>query len=201
MTNRMRMGLGIVALLAFTAPARAEVQKGTPQVFPGKFLIGVRPVGVSIDLRSGSAAYKLAFDFAVRVVDAKVGLYVGGGLDYAVAGRGNLNCPLNNNCNFVQHDLQPWVFALLTFEKLIPIPLVPFVQIGVGTDLFWHDADFVAGGFAFRFGAGFDYWLTKNVGVGAETHFTFGPSFSHTDPITVSFYAQWDFLLGARFAF
>jgi hypothetical protein len=182
----------VAVLLVSAAPqARAEIQKSGSQVFPGIILIGVHPLGINLDLRSGDAAYKLAFDFSVRVLDAKVGLYVGGGLGYAVAARPR----------FTSHDAQPWVFVLLTFEKLVSIPLVPYLQVGVGTDLFWQDGDFVLGTFALRIGAGFDYWLTKNVGVGAETHFTFGPTWSNTNPVIASFYGQWDMLFGARFAF
>jgi hypothetical protein len=55
------------------------------------------------------------------------------------------------------------------------------------------------GGAGFRFGGGLDYWLVKNVGLGAETNFTLGgvgyPGGGS------DFFGYWDFLLGVKFAF
>jgi hypothetical protein len=93
-----------------------------------------------------------------------------------------------------------WAFVMLTLEKLIPIPLVPFVRVGLGGDVLFYNP--TLGAFIFRFGGGLHYYLLKWLGVGFETNFTFGPGFyndfTHNG---TGFYGTWDFGLGARFAF
>ena len=64
---------------------------------------------------------------------------------------------------------------MLTFEKLIPIPLVPFARAGVGGDVLFYGN--TAGAFVLRFGGGVHYYLLKWLGLGVETNFTFGPGF------------------------
>jgi hypothetical protein len=118
------------------------------------------------------------------------GLWLGGGMNYAA---GFYTCYVND-CG---GDLQLWAFVMLTFEKLIPIPLVPFARAGIGGDVLFYASN--AGAFIFRFGGGVHYYLLKWLGLGVETNFTFGPGF-YPNGVT-QFYGSWDFGLGARFAF
>jgi hypothetical protein len=57
-----------------------------------------------------------------------------------------------------------------------------------------------AGAFVLRLGGGVHYYLFKWLGLGIETNFTFGPGFFGNGGGTL-FYGNWDFGLGARFAF
>jgi hypothetical protein len=110
-----------------------------------------------------------------------------------VGGRGNLAM------------IEPGIFVRLTLEKLIlKMPLVPMIDIGVSGPLFipyGYNGAVVFGGFNVKVGAGIYYFLTKNVGLGVDTHFGFGPGFVKVgNALDVGFSGGWDFLFGARFA-
>jgi hypothetical protein len=182
-----------VVLLA--AQASAQIQTQGSQVFPGKLMIGFHPLGASVDFRGDGGRYKFAADIAGRLATAgPLGIYLGGGLNYGVSPR----------ATFTNHDVQVWAFVMLTMERLIKFPIVPYVQAGFGTDIFLVDSAYAIGTFAIRLGAGAHYWITKNVGLGLETHFTFGPEFVAARgglAAVTDGYGQFDFLVGARFAF
>lgn len=181
-----------VALLA-SAPASAQIQTKGPEVFPGKLQVGFSPIGWQEGfVNRAPSGYKLNADIAGLIAQpGQLSLWLGGGVNYAA---GFYYCYVND-CG---GDLQLWAFVMLSFEKLIPIPLVPFARAGVGGDVLFYNA--VAGAFVLRLGGGAYYYLLKWLGLGIETNFTFGPGFYPNGAGTL-FYGTWDFGLGARFAF
>lgn len=185
--------LTLAAALLAAAPARAQVQTKGPEVFTGKLQVGFNPIGFQTGFVDRTpSGYKLTADIAGLIASpGKLSLWLGGGINYAA---GFYACYVTD-CG---GDLQLWAFVMLTFEKLIPIPLVPFARAGVGGDVLFYGA--VAGAFVLRFGGGVHYYLLKWLGLGIETNFTFGPGFYPNGAGTL-FYGNWDFGLGARFAF
>ena len=185
--------LTFVAALFAAAPAHAQIQTKGPELFPGKLQIGVTIIGFQTGFVSQTpSGYKLTGDIAGLIAQpGKLSLWLGGGLNYAI---GFYGCYVND-CG---GDLQLWAFVMLTFEKLIPIPLVPFARAGVGGDVLFYGN--TAGAFVLRFGGGVHYYLLKWLGLGVETNFTFGPGFYGNGAGTL-FYGNWDFGIGARFAF
>ena len=180
------------ALLAATL-AHAQIQTKGPEHFPGKLQVGVQIIGFQTGFVSQTpSGYKLTADVAGLIASpGSLSLWLGGGINYAF---GFYGCYVTD-CG---GDLQLWAFVMLTFEKLMPIPLVPFARAGVGGDVLFYDN--VAGAFVLRVGGGVHYYLLKWVGLGLETNFTFGPGF-YGSGVGTLFYGNWDFGLGARFAF
>ncbi len=185
--------LTVAAALFTAAPAHAQIQTKGPELFSGKLQVGVTIIGFQTGfVNQTPSGYKLTTDIAGLIAQpGKLSLWLGGGLNYAF---GFYACYVND-CG---GDLQLWAFVMLTFEKLIPIPLVPFARVGVGGDVLFYGA--TAGAFVFRFGGGVHYYLLKWLGLGVETNFTFGPGF-YGNGVGTLFYGNWDFGLGARFAF
>jgi hypothetical protein len=186
--------LTLAAALLAAAPAHAtEIQKSGPQLFPGKLQVGVTVIGFQAGFVSQTpSGYKLTADIAGLIASpGKLSLWLGGGMNYAI---GFFGCYVTD-CG---GDLQLWAFVMLTFEKLLKIPLVPFARAGVGGDVLFYGN--VGGAFVLRFGGGAHYYLFKWLGLGLETNFTFGPGFYGGGAGTL-FYGNWDFGLGARFAF
>ncbi|HEX9102162.1 MAG TPA: hypothetical protein VF997_08170 [Polyangia bacterium] len=184
------------ALLA-AAPAHAQIQTKGPEVFTGKLQIGFHPIGFQTGFNGQSpSGYKLTADIAGLIASpGKLSLWLGGGVGYAA---GFYSCYVVNGVSNCGGDLQLWAFVMLTFEKLLPIPLVPFARAGVGGDVLFYGN--TAGAFVLRVGGGVHYYLLKWLGLGLETNFTFGPGFYGGGAGTL-FYGNWDFGLGARFAF
>jgi hypothetical protein len=187
--------LTLATALFAAAPAHAEIQTKGSELYPGKLQIGVHIIGFQtgfVDLTP--SGYKVTADIAGLIAQpGKLSLWLGGGMNYAF---GFYGCYLNgNNCG---GDLQLWAFVMLTFEKLIPIPLVPFARAGLGGDVLFYNQ--TGGAFVFRFGGGVHYYLLKWLGLGLETNFTMGPGF-YGAGLGTHFYGNWDFGLGARFAF
>jgi hypothetical protein len=191
--------LALVAALAL--PARAEIQKSGSQVFTGRFLLGIHPVGGQIRFEGLSVAgYKFSADFSGKIKETdKLTLWLGGGLAYALGTYGFA---------FGNHGLSLNAFLTLTFEKLVKIPLVPFVRAGIGGDILLYSStagNLAGGAFTFRVGTGVHYYIIKALGLGVETHFTFGPGF-YPSAITpgggvgtnTAFFGNWDFLAGLR---
>jgi hypothetical protein len=186
--------LTMAAALSAASPARAEIQTHGPEVFTGKLQIGVHPIGFQAGFEDHApSGYKVMTDIAGLIASpGKLSLWLGGGINYA---DGFYSCYLNS-CG---GDLQLWAFVMLTFEKLLNIPLVPFARAGVGGDVLFYTPN-NAGVFALRIGGGVHYYLLKWLGLGVETNFTFGPGFYPNGAGTL-FYGTWDFGLGVRFAF
>src|SRR5438094_4977962 len=116
--KRVRTVLFLAALLLLARPASAELLHG-PYRFPGKFMVGGRPLGVQVFLNSPAfATYKFAIDFSGKILDLpKLTLWIGG--EFNLGGRENLA------------QIEPGVFVMLTLEKLLNIPLVPVVMGGL----------------------------------------------------------------------
>jgi hypothetical protein len=187
----------MAAALLSATPARAQVQTKGPEIFPGKLQVGVNIIGFQTGFTGQSpSGYKLTSDISGLIAQpGKLSLWLGGGLNYAF---GIYGCYVVNAVSNCGGDLQLWAFVMLTFEKLIPIPLVPFARAGVGTDVLFYGN--TAGAVVLRFGGGVHYYLLKWLGLGIETNFTFGPGF-YGGNLGTHFYGNCDFGLGARFAF
>lgn len=202
-----RIGLVVVALvLAFSANAHAQIQKDGPQVWPGKIMIGARPLGVAVNF-SGSAwgglngnavavgdlvMYKFGIDVAGIVANLdKVTIWLGG--EFNLGGRAYVAA------------LEPGFFVQITLEKLLKIPLVPMVRGGVSGPIYvpyGYTGATVFGAFEVKVGAGMYYFLTKNIGLGMDTNFAFGPGFVKVgNNVGTGFAGYWDFMAGARFTF
>jgi hypothetical protein len=184
------------------AHAAAEVQKSGKEVFPGKFQLGFKPLGVQVGFNSTApSGYKLAMDFAGLVKDYSngLGIWVGGGLNYAA---GLFQC--YGGVVGCGHNVEIWAFVMLSLNMIEKIPLVPWVRAGLaGEALIFGNGvggTTTGGGFGFRFGGGIDYWLLKFLALGVETNFTVGGAFGFV-PGFSGLYGTWDMLFGMRFAF
>jgi hypothetical protein len=187
MKNIMRTISVVAVLLVLPLTARA-VQRG-PQEFR-HVQLGVHPLGFQLD-DTIKGWYKLAFDISGRLGGNRVSVWLGGGLNYSVSPG-------------ISHDIQPWMFLMLTFERMIRIPLVPLIKMGLGTDIFPGGGGVAVATLAFRVVVGFHYWVVRSVGLGLETGFTGGPTFNNlnnNNPVQVNGYGQWDTVFGVRFAF
>src|SRR5262249_25463935 len=150
--------------------------------------------------------YKFGFDVLGRIANAgKLTLWLGG--EFNVGGVPNYAL------------LEPGIVFQLSFERMLHIPLVPYVKTGFagGIDVYYrHDtcytsngAPFVcnraasAGDFWFKFGGGIHYFLTRNIGLGLETNFALGAHiYDNGNNGTNSYFRGYvDFLLGAVFTF
>jgi hypothetical protein len=185
----------VLLVAASSTIARAQVQTTGSEAF-NKIQIGVHPLGFQVGFGDRSpTGYKLTGDLAglIAPLGSAGSVWIGGGLNYTY---GFTYCI--NGTNDCGHDLQLWAFVMMTFEKAIKIPLVPFARAGVGGDVLIYNA--VAGAFAFRVGGGVHYYLLKWLGLGVETNFTVGPGF-YPNGLGTHLYGSWDLGLGARFAF
>lgn len=210
------LALLLLGSLSLSAPARAAgIQKSGPQVFPGKFQVGFHPFGfqVAFDDRS-TGGYKLAADFSGMLKGfEKLSLWLGGGLAYGhptYSCFGGLGVGVVGRGRGCAHDVQIWVFVRLTLEKIMKIPLVPYVQVGVGGDILLYANGELGGGVPIRVGGGIHYYLLKNLGLGLETNFSMGPGVYPAAGTgigcggagtCIGFFGNWDVGLGARFAF
>lgn len=171
----------------------ADIQKTGPEVWPGKFQVSAYVLSGQIGFSGNEpSGYKFIADFAGRLKDFdKISLWLGGGINYA-AGLfyGCAACGVS--------DLQFWAFVEISLEKLLKIPLVPYVRGGIGGDLLFYNV--FAGAFVIRVGSGIDYFITKNIGLGAQMHFSLGPGF-YGGGLGTLLYGTWDGGFGARFAF
>jgi hypothetical protein len=181
----------IVVLAAATAGA--QVQTHGSEVFPGKYQASIEPIGGQVGFTSRSpTGYKLFADFAGNVAGAGFGsIWVGGQLDYSFG----MSACYVVDCGA---DAALWVYVMLTFEKLIPIPLVPFARAGVGADLLLYSG--LAYAIPVHIGGGAHYYLLKWLGIGLETNVTLGPGLYPQGAGTL-FYGHWDAGMGVRFNF
>jgi hypothetical protein len=159
---------------------------------PGKFFVTVNPLGVSLTLSSAVFPFfKVGLNFGGKVASlGQITLWLGGELN--VGGREN----------FVL--VEPGFFVMITMEKLLHIPLVPFVRGGIagGALIVFNTGGATGTGGALwvKVGGGLHYFVHKNIGIGGETNFGFGPGFA-TDAannLVVGFSGYWEFLLGMR---
>jgi hypothetical protein len=194
MKAHVRMVVVAAALLLGARTASAELYHGTYQ-FPGRLMLGARPLGAQVFLRDFAdrfSTYKFAIDFSGKIWDhPKLTLWLGG--EFNLGGRENLA------------QIELGVFAMITFEKLLHIPLVPLAMAGICApiNVFYAGGNnFTLGGFGVKIGGGAYYFLIKQLGVGAETHFAFAGAFGGPAGTAISGWAgYWDFLMGVRVAF
>jgi hypothetical protein len=211
LTHLLALAVVLTTLSLSARPAFADIQKSGPEVFPGKFSIGFHPIGVqaAFDSRS-TGGYKLDMDFAAMLKSAdKVSIWLGGGLSYA---HPSYSCGVAFvGCG---HDIGFRVFVRITLEKLLKIPLVPYVEAGLGGEVLAfanvpNGFSNLGGAVPFRVGGGLHYFLLKNLGVGVETNIAFGPGIypavgtinCGNNNTCIAFYGHWDMLFGAQFAF
>ncbi len=195
-----------LAMLLVSGVARADIQTKGPEEWPGNITFSARPLGVQLNFTSVAAgnlttgvtdafaSYKLGLDIAGIIARMpKVTLWLGGELN--VGGRANLAI------------VEPGIFVQITLEKMLTIPLVPFIKAGISGPLYalyGYTGAAAGGAFDLKFGAGLYYFVTKHIGLGAETAFAFGPGFvknTLTNGLIVGFSGFWDFTSGIRFAF
>jgi len=186
----------VLSVLLAAGAARAEIQKSGPEVWPGKVMLGVRPLGFALIDGGGpgfGAIYKVGLDFAGRLKEwSKASLWLG--VEANVGARPNLA------------TLEPGVFVTVTFEKLLKVPLVPLVSFGLSGPVyvpFGFRGAFAYGAFQAKLGGGVYYFITKNVGLGVDLHVGGGLGF-FKDSVNRIYYAvqgTFDTLAGARFAF
>src|SRR5438874_1543838 len=143
-------------MLVTSSAWAAGVQTRGPELFPGKLQVGVTLIGFQAGFANfDTSGYKLTADFSGLIAPIKPGgLWLGGGMNYTYGffGYCGPNGFNNGNCG---SDLQLWAFVMLTLEKIIPIPLVPFVRDGIGGDVVLFGA--TGGAFILCFGVGVDY--------------------------------------------
>ena len=198
-----------LCLLVLPSLAHAEIQKNGPEEWPGKVMIGVRPLGAQLQFNQAWTLntnplyrygvtdyfmYKAAIDIAGIIASpSKVTIWLGGEINFG--GRGNLALA------------EPGLFVQLTLEKLLKIPLVPMVRLGFAGDAYvpyGFPGATAAGAILFKFGAGVFYFLTKHVGLGLDTDFAVGAGMTkvfNSGSLSYGFTGYWDLVLGARFAF
>jgi hypothetical protein len=206
--KRIRTATGVLAivLLFSTGRAMAGVQTHGPEQL-GRVWIGVHPLGGTFFFDNESSAYKLGLDVLGRIADAgKLTLWLGG--EFNIAGYSNYAL------------IEPGIILQLTFEKLIPIPLVPHVRFGFagGIDNYYgsgtcyqpgvglfpcNNYSSTAGDFWFKFGGGVHYFIIRQIGLGLDTDFALGGQF-YNDQVGnhhSAFRGYFDILAGAVFTF
>lgn len=192
--------LSAVVATAIAAPspaAAAEIQRMGQQTWPGKFLVGVHPLGFNITFANPTRGiFKTNLDFAGKVADlSKLTIWLGG--EFNVGGA----------ANYAQ--IEPGVFVILSLEKLLNLPLVPYIRGGVLGGIGFRyglgngpGGDTTFGNFWVKVGGGLHYWITKNIGLGGETNFGFGAGVESVNGVNnTTFSGFWEIVLGARFAF
>jgi hypothetical protein len=190
-----------------SAHAAAELEKAGAEQFPGKLALGIHALGFQAPFDDRApGGYELHVDLAGRAKKlGKAGsLWVGGGLSYA---HPSYTCATPNGC---AHDVAVELFVRVTLERLLNIPLVPFLEAGLGGDVLGYSSySNVGGGVPIRVGAGFHYYVLKQLGLGLETNFAFGPGFYPAATqfcgagraTCVGLFGHWDVLAGARIHF
>jgi hypothetical protein len=188
--------LAVALVAALAAPAAAEIQKKGPQIWPGKFQLGAHVIGGQFGFTGFEpSGFRVDVDFAGRLKEfEKISLWLGGGFHYTAGGI--YGC---RGCGGFQNEVGFWAFVEISLEKLLTeIPLVPFVRAGPEGGLLYYGA---AGGyFDIRIESGVHYFLTKNVGLGAQLSAGFGAGF-YPGNLGTGFYGVVTAQLGARFAF
>ena len=200
-TNAVATTLLALALLG-AAPASpvsaAEIQTSGSEQFPGKMLLHAHPIGVQTGFNFGSASgFRLGFQFAgILSEQDKLTWWLGGEAGYAI---GFFACGIYSG--LCGHDFQFGMFVMLSFEKLVPIPLVPYARAGFVGDILVANS-VLGGGGGLKIAGGAHYFLLKNLGLGAEIAFTTGLGAISDGRVTsFGFYGSWEFTLGARFVF
>jgi hypothetical protein len=207
----MRHALTVVtlfAVLAASPAARAEIQKQGPEVWPGKNEFSVHMGwqnginGYGNGFGGPPTGFKVFLDYSFRFTEL-MWLNFGANLVFAGSCGNNFNCFAGNG-----NTIEPEAGIKFKFV-LNQIPLVPYAKADVVFVGIYNrpcnDNGFAIAG---RASGGAKYFLTKNIGLGAETGFVAGPAFLNgTAACGVpngahgEFYFAWDIGLGAEFIF
>src|SRR5262245_14547937 len=170
----------ILTLTLAATAADAAVQTKGSQQWPGHVMFDLHLIGGRLffpqaNVTPGTtAAYDMGVGFFGRLHTGKISVWLGGTFDwFPILSVRNRDCDIT-----CAHELELAVYAMLTFEQLVPIPLVPWVRFGIGGDAFVPNGPFSTfGAFGLKVGAGFDYWLLRWLGIGMYMNFSFGAIF------------------------
>jgi hypothetical protein len=187
--------------LSLSNAAHAQTSSLPASAILGRYMAEVHPLGVELLFdNNGQTApvYKLGLAFAGKIAEpGRISVWLGGELN------------IGGVANFAR--IEPGLFVKLTFEKLMPVRLVPFVRFGPvgGIDVIYAGrANYAIGDFGFKFGGGAHYFVTRNIGIGLETDIQLGGRFRSVDIgfanlslINSGFYGYWDLLAGCIFTF
>jgi hypothetical protein len=187
------VSIAVALSLLANGTAGADVLGTGAVQFPGKLALSIEPAGFQLGWKERTpTGYKAQIDFAGVVAPVDFGsVWLGAGMHFTYG---------TNRCYVVEcgKDFGLWLFAMMTFENLIPLPLVPFVRVGVGGDVLFYDD--IAGAPVGRVGAGLHYYFYRWLGVGGETNLAAGPGL-YPKGIGTLLYGYWDFSVGVRFNF
>lgn len=228
MTSSRRLALS-VALAALLSPlcARAQIQKEGPQRWPGKSEISLHlggqgafgsytssASGIRVYAGSATTGGRFTFDFGYLLSDMHAySVWLDLGFNLVFGG-----CTVTDFARYYDcagSEFRPFGGVKIKFRT--PIPLVPYAKIGAGAPIIFNRlcGDNGFGGVAHAAG-GVKYFLTKNIGVGVEGGFSFGPvaylgvnasdagcfdKYHYYYDSHLELYATWDFQVGAEFAF
>jgi hypothetical protein len=198
------LALSLSLTLLTARGARAETPEAPKSVTLGRYLIEVNPLGLELlfappaglelflDAKGSHAVYSLGLTFAGKVAErSRISVWLGGELD------------IGGIANFAR--IEPGLFLELTFEKWVPIRLVPFFRAGfIGSVdvIYGLLGDFAGGGIAFKCGGGAYYFITRHIGVGLETNIALGGHFQNFDGVSDNgFLGYWDLRAGGAFTF
>jgi hypothetical protein len=206
----MKRSLFALIALAMLSSAVARAGEPTtlpataPEVAPSRFALGVNPLGPAVLFGNNGfklPLYWMGVNFGVRVLSRpKMSLWLGAELNL-----GGEPVPEDGAQALV---IEPGLFAKLSFDRVLRIPLVPYFKVGVagGTyDQHGSPYAFAAwGGVVAKVGGGFQYFVTRHVGIGAETNLGLGavippPGFGGTT--SAGFIGTWDLQTTLVFAF
>jgi hypothetical protein len=196
----------VCACVGASRPAHAQLQtvipSTGPQVMPGHVLISLQPIGPMVLFSKngyGDTLYKLGIAMAGQVRPLQSGTFwVGGELNFGGAPEA-----MNGQLALIE----PGIFAKVTFEKALSVPVVPYFRGGIsgGINVYYGQPMMpsqTSGDFWFKLGGGVDFFITKNVAIGFQTDLALGALIANVNGYTSSgFVGYWDLLAGLDLAF
>lgn len=228
MTSSRRLALA-VALVTLLVPlcARAQIQKDGPQRWPGKNEISLHlgwqgsfanytatAAGLRVYAGGATSGGRFTFDYGYLLQDNRSwSLWLDLGFNFIFAG-----CTITDFARYYDcsgSEFRPFGGVKIKFRT--PIPLVPYAKFGAGAPIIFNRlcGDNGFGGVAHASG-GVKYFLTKNIGLGVEGGFSFGPvaylgvsandtgcfdKYHYAYDAHIELYATYDFQVGAEFVF
>ena len=206
--------------------AQAQIQTRGPETFPGK-----NELSLHLGFQSGLTSYttgsgffaggppgggRFTFDYGYRVNDpGKYSLWLDFGFAFTFgSGPGVIYTPNGDYASYggSGYELKPFFGVKLKWRT--PIPLVPYAKFnGEVAGIFGRYCGDNGVGFLAHAAGGVKYFLTRNIGLGIETGFDFGPAhYSGTNfgdpscpryyyPSHTELYSTIDFSAGAEFVF
>ena len=225
MSKRLAL-IAVVGMLAGAGTARAQIQTRGPELFPGK-----NEISLHLGFQSGLTSYttgngyfaggepgggRFMFDYGYRVNDlGKFSLWLNMGFAFTGgSGAGVVYGPHGEYLSYggSGYEMKPFFGVKLKWKT--PIPLVPYAKFdGEFAGIFGRFCGDNGIGVLAHVAGGAKYFLTKNIGLGIETGFDFGPAHyngtTFGDPCSNSyyyashteFYSSFDLEAGAEFIF